>query len=108
MGDTEIFRKHIEIKDYGSGPAARIYGSRIRVMDIIAYHLRQGISVDELLEGFPQLSRADIYAALAYYYDNMDEIEAEFTADREIEEKYPKDITTPLQLKLAQRQHGRS
>lgn len=65
MGDTDQFPQHIEMKDYGGGVSARIRGSRIRVMDIVAFHLRQGMSIDDLVDGFPQLSRGDIYAALA-------------------------------------------
>ncbi|HVS20589.1 MAG TPA: DUF433 domain-containing protein [Pyrinomonadaceae bacterium] len=43
------------------------------------YH-KLGLDVDEILEGLPQLTPAQIYEALSYYHDNPAEIE------RDIEE----------------------
>ncbi|MEO0014002.1 MAG: hypothetical protein RLZZ535_2391 [Cyanobacteriota bacterium] len=33
-----------------------------------------GLSPDEILYQYPSITLADVYAALAYYYDNLDEI----------------------------------
>jgi hypothetical protein len=38
-------------------------------------------SVDDIVEALPQLTLAQVHAALAYYYDNHDEIEAELRAE---------------------------
>jgi uncharacterized protein (DUF433 family) len=48
-------------------------------MDIVAAH-EQGVSPDELQGYFAtrRLTLAEIYAALAYYNDHKDEIEADF------------------------------
>ncbi|HEX5442744.1 MAG TPA: DUF433 domain-containing protein, partial [Pirellulales bacterium] len=50
-----------------------IAGSRIRVQDVYVWHELQGLSVDEIVSRYPQLSMADVYAALSYYWDHRDE-----------------------------------
>ena len=55
-----------------------IAGHRIRVSDIVVWHERRAYSPDEVVDMFPGITLADIYAALAYYFDHRDEIETEF------------------------------
>jgi uncharacterized protein (DUF433 family) len=56
-----------------------IAGTRVRVMDIVAAH-EQGVTPEELQEYFAtrRLTLAEVYAALAYYNDHKDEVEADF------------------------------
>jgi uncharacterized protein (DUF433 family) len=56
-----------------------IAGTRVRIMDIVATH-EQGVSPEELQGYFAtrRLTLAEVYAALAYYNDHKDEIEADF------------------------------
>ena len=56
------------------GGKARIAGHRVRVMDIVLWHENLGMSPDEIVLAHPELSLSDIHAALAYYFDNVDEI----------------------------------
>jgi uncharacterized protein (DUF433 family) len=51
-----------------------IAGTRIRVLDIYVLHELQGRSPDEIIDDFPQLTMADVFAALAYLWDHRDEI----------------------------------
>lgn len=51
-----------------------ILGSSITVRTIIE-QLRVSRSVEELFEAYPSLSPAQVYDALAYYYDHTAEIE---------------------------------
>ncbi|HEY2761406.1 MAG TPA: DUF433 domain-containing protein, partial [Pirellulales bacterium] len=60
----------------------RIDGTRIRVQDIYVWHERMGKSPEEIVVEFPQLTLADIHAALAYYFDHADEIKRQM-ADSE-------------------------
>jgi uncharacterized protein (DUF433 family) len=62
-----------------------IAGTRVRVMDIVAAH-EQGVTPAELQEHFATrpLTLAEIYAALAYYNDHKDEIEADFAEDERL------------------------
>ena len=70
-----VSEEHIEIVEGAGGPKARIAGSRIRVEDIAVWYEKLGMSTDEIVDQYPQLSPADIHAALAYYWDHRDEIE---------------------------------
>jgi hypothetical protein len=39
-------------------------------------HEFEGLTPDEIVDGFPQLSLAKVHAALAYYWDHKAEIDA--------------------------------
>jgi uncharacterized protein (DUF433 family) len=67
--------QHIEISSNKCGGKPCIAGTRIRVWDIHVWHNLRGQSPEEIVAAFPQLSLADVYAALAYYLDHRDEIE---------------------------------
>lgn len=60
---------------------ARIEGTRVRVNNVAFLH-KDGASDDKIREAYPDLTPAQIHAALAYYYDNRDEIDAELTDDQ--------------------------
>lgn len=82
-----VSKEHIEIVQGAGGPKARIAGHRIRVVDIVHWHDRAGMSVDEIVSEFPQLTHADVYAALAYYWDHREELEARMAADEAFAEE---------------------
>ncbi|MGM0489274.1 MAG: DUF433 domain-containing protein [Planctomycetota bacterium] len=63
------------------GGRIRIDGTRITVHRIATLY-KQGHSPEEIVQTYPHLSLAQIYAALAYYHANRAEIEAELAADR--------------------------
>jgi uncharacterized protein (DUF433 family) len=63
------------------GGRACIGGHRIRVLDIVVWHEKRGYSPDEIVDLFPGITLADVYAALAYYFDNREEIEAELRTE---------------------------
>ena len=71
--------QHIEITPGICGGKPRIAGHRITVQDIAIWHERMGKSADEIAADY-DLTLADVYAALAYYFDRRAEI------DRSIEE----------------------
>lgn len=57
-----------------------IAGTRIRVWDVASL-AQAGQSFDEIIAHFPQLTLSDLHAALAYYYDNREAVEAQAAAD---------------------------
>jgi uncharacterized protein (DUF433 family) len=67
--------QHIEIDPARCGGKPCIAGTRIRVWDIHVWHNLRGQSPEQIVGDFPQLSLADVYAALAYYLDHRVEIE---------------------------------
>jgi len=73
---------HIEITPGTCGGKPRIAGHRIRVQDIVIW-TEQGRSADEIVADFPQLSLADVYAALAYYHDHREQIDQDIREDDE-------------------------
>ena len=66
--------EHIEITPGVCGGKPRIAGTRIRVQDVVVW-TEQGRSPDEIVTGYPHLTLADVYAALAYYHDHRAEID---------------------------------
>ena len=90
-----VLDKHIEITPGVCGGKPRIAGHRIRVQDIAVWHEYQGLSPDEIVAQFPQITVADVYAALTYYHDHREEIrrqmdEAEELAGRLIRDNPPR------------------
>lgn len=80
---ASVLLKHIEKTPGVCGGRACIVGHRIRVMDIVGWHEKRGHSIGEVVQMFPGITRADVHSALAYYYDNVAEIEEEFRKDEE-------------------------
>ncbi len=78
MATTTTVYTHVT-KDPGvCGGKACIDGTRIRVMDIVALE-REGYSPEKMLDVFAvPLTLGQVHAALAYYYDHKDEIDASF------------------------------
>jgi len=75
-------KRHIEVTPGVCGGRARIAGHRIRVQDIVLW-TECGQSPDQIVADFPQLSLADVYAALAYYHDHREEIDQQVREDDE-------------------------
>src|SRR5881628_3127381 len=68
------------------GGKPRIAGRRISVQDIAIWHERMGMSPDEIATDY-DLTLAEVYAALAYYHDHREEIEARIREGRAVVEE---------------------
>ncbi|HVJ82621.1 MAG TPA: DUF433 domain-containing protein [Planctomycetia bacterium] len=79
-----ISTEHIAKTPGVCGGRACIAGHRIRVLDIVVWHEVRGQSPAEIVANFPGITLADVHAALAYYFDNREEIEADFKKDDEM------------------------
>lgn len=76
MSVIETHHSYIE-KDNGKYESkAVIKGTRIPVASLINHH-RSGMSVEEILDGYPNITPAQLYDALSYYFDNKEEIDKE-------------------------------
>jgi uncharacterized protein (DUF433 family) len=64
------------------GGRACIDGTRFRVMDVV-FLKQQGLSPEQIVEEYNHLNLAQIYAALSYYHENKEEIEASFEEDEQ-------------------------
>jgi uncharacterized protein (DUF433 family) len=62
-----------------SNGAPTLEGTGIRVVDIAKAYEHSGYDPDEITELYPALSLSDIHAALAYYYDHIDELRTDMS-----------------------------
>jgi uncharacterized protein (DUF433 family) len=101
-----VIAKHIESTPGVCGGRPRIAGTRIRVQDIVIWHERLGYSPDEIVSRYPQLTLADLYAALTYYHDHRDEIEQYIQESDELAITLQRHIPSKLLQKLTARDAG--
>ena len=69
------------------GGKPRIDGHRISVADVAVWHERQGMSPDEIVDAYPSLTLSDVHAALAYYFENREHIDAEIVQGERLAEQ---------------------
>src|SRR5918999_1451077 len=98
-----LIAEHIEMTPGVCGGKPRIAGTRIRVQDVAIWHEHWSYSPEEIISHYPQLSLADVYAALAYYFDHRDEIQRHIQEADALVEAMKREIPSKLQQKLAAR-----
>jgi uncharacterized protein (DUF433 family) len=99
---------HICLDDRG---VAYISGTRIKVRHIAGERKAHGASAEQIQEAYPHLSLGQIYAALAYYYDHQELIDAEMAAAAQYAEamraQNPNPVTREqLEARLKPREDG--
>lgn len=62
------------------GGRPRIAGTGVTVRRIVSWY-KLGLSPEEIADEFGHLTLAQVYAALAYYHANREEIEADLAAE---------------------------
>ena len=81
----KVLHPHITSDLHICGGSACLEGTRISVRTIVLYVLHHGVSPEELLAYYPQVSLAAVYDALSYYYDHRVEVDAEIAANEALE-----------------------
>ncbi len=77
----------ISVKTHCSGHPV-IAGTKFPVKSVVSYVLKQGMTPEELVKEFTQLTLPQVYDALSYYYDNRERIERELSeTEREVKAK---------------------
>ena len=72
---TTVYSHVVKTEGVRGGKAC-IDNTRIAVSDVV-YSMKEGMSPEQIAEeDYPDLSLAQVYAAIAYYYDNREEIDA--------------------------------
>lgn len=84
-----------------------IKGTRIRVQDIYSLHEEQGKSIAEIVQGWPHLTQAQVYGALAYAWEYHEEILGLLKEEDEAHEMLQSHQPTLTQKALA-RLHAQS
>lgn len=90
---------HIESTPGIAGGKPRIAGHRITVQNIVIWHDRLGKSPDEIAVEY-DLPLAGVYAALAYYFDHREEVDARIRDDEAFAEALRERTPSKLQEKL--------
>lgn len=75
------------VKDEKMGGAARLEGTRVRVMDIVKKYEVLNYSPEEISQAF-DVSVKDVFEALSYYQDHTEEVRSEIREQRDFVEKY--------------------
>ncbi len=85
-----------------AGESARLSRSpRVRVAQIAMDYLAYGWSPDEMCRQHPNLTKAEAHAAMAYYFDHQEGIDADIRAEVSNAEASLKESSdSPLRLRL--------
>ncbi len=102
---TRTLDQHIEITPGVAGGKPRIAGHRITVHDVVVWHESIGMGADEIAAEY-DLSLADVYAALAYYFDHRDEIDQQIKDSKLVVETLRGTIHSRLKEKLREIEPG--
>ncbi len=79
--------QHIELRPSDThGELPYIVGTRLRVLDIYVWHVLQGMTANEIVDQHPQLTMADVYAAMTYYWDHREEVQEQLRRAKEVAE----------------------
>src|SRR5260370_41737655 len=82
-----LIAEHIVLTPGTCGGKPRNAGHRIRVQDVAMWHKRLGYSIEEIIAHYPQLALSEVHAALAYYYDQRDQIKEQIAEAEALVEK---------------------
>ena len=77
---TAVVSTLIELDERG---VAWITGTKVKAIEVATDKLAHGSSPEEMHLQYPHLSLAQMYAALAYYYEHQAEFEAEILRQAE-------------------------
>jgi len=76
--------------------------TNVKVIEVVLDHLAYGWNAETIQESHPHLSLAQVYAALAWYYDHQAELDAEIERQEErLEALRTAAAPSPLQRRLA-------
>ena len=98
MPMTKTEHKYVEIDENN---VAIIAGSTMKVVELVTSQFTHGWSPEELHFQYPHLSMSQIHSALAYYWDNQAEVDAEIERRFEYAERMRLEAgESPLVAKL--------
>ena len=90
---------YIEVTPGVLGGKPRITGRRIAVQSIVIWHEWMGLSADEIATEY-DLTLAEIYAALAYYFNNPQEIDQSIKDSQAFVAEMKKKVPSKLPFEL--------
>ena len=103
---SNVISEHIEVTPDLCSGKPHIVGHRIKVQDIAIWHEQLGLSPDEIVLHHPSLTLADVYTALAYYHDHLEEVRRHIREDEAFAEAMQAKTLSLVQQKLGNRDAG--
>jgi uncharacterized protein (DUF433 family) len=99
-----VIAEHIGVRPGYCGGEPHILGHRVKVKHVAVWHEQGGMTPAQIVATYPNLTLAQVHAALAYYYDHREEIQAALAEEeRFVEEVRAMSGPSLLQEKLRQR-----
>lgn len=90
--------EHIELREDGT---PLIAGTTLKVVELIMAYLAYGWSPEELRFQHPYLTMGQIHAALAYYWDHKDDLDADIERRGQLAEQMRRDAgPSPLAARI--------
>src|ERR1700722_19286102 len=80
-GTVPVISEHISIRAGYCGGETHILGHRIKVRHLAVWHEKEGMTPAEIVATHPTVTLAQVHAALAYFYDHRDEIQAAIVSE---------------------------
>lgn len=77
---AKVVYSHITKQPGVRGGKACIDDTRIAVVDVVAL-LKQGLGDQDIIDRYRSLNLAQVHAAISYYYENREELEADLAED---------------------------
>ena len=94
--ESRVKHPYITRKKDTCGGKPIIAGTRIRVSQIAVEHEHLGWTPDEIIQAHPHLTLAQVYDALSYYFDHLEEINTDIREGekfiRALRKQYPRSI----------------
>ena len=100
---TAVSAEHIQITPGICGGKPRIAGHRIRVQDVVVWYEHLNMSPDDIVYHYSSITLADVHAALAYYYDHLEEIRQDIRKSEAFANQLATQTPSILQRKLQNR-----
>jgi len=96
---TAVFTTQIELDDRG---VAWIASTRVKVIEVVLDKIAHGWSPEEIHFQHPNLSLAQVYGALTYYYENQEKLDQQMAEDLKESDELSAQLSDPkFRRKLA-------
>lgn len=98
-----VVAEYIGVRPGYCGGHPHILGHRIKVKHVAIWYEKMGMMPVEIVQTYPTITLSQVHAALAYYYDHREEIEASVREEDEFVEKFKAENPSLLAEKLEER-----
>jgi uncharacterized protein (DUF433 family) len=89
---TASFTTSIELDDRG---VAWISGTKVKVVEVVLEKIAHGSSPEEIHFQHPDLSLAQIYGAMTFYYENQDAVDHQIRLGLEDSDRLASQVSDP-------------